>query len=459
MKKRTLEISYKDIPNYYHEDEDGRVLQNDPTVRLVLIDTPIHEANENEEEAGDQFSMTEEEENYYSNPDNFYDGKDYWGYTEVDYKNFDNEDYENEDYTPYSRWASYKIIHQYVRIRWFEQDLFILHTCAYIKKRIRLLASPINDTLGFLKAEHTRILSLFDELGPMADLAFHKTHSKSADFILNKVWHKQDPDELPFGDHWTPEELRRTPQSHWCDDDVWGWDEFWEKAMPLLVNYHKAKTYLIMIRFLQRFIRLCEENNTLGYKAIMQKSSNSYFQEAIEGYTSLQPPSFPIIRAIEDIYESALNRLRILKVLETTVQTNIQQDIPTTSTDFNFERIEDLFTDKTPSVIKACIGVLINNNGKFDLIDANGNWLGNKKRNRVSLLSAWIKALSDECLIEHISDKKRILPALENLFPGLKLGKDASQFYRESDVYLNYVPFFRQKIKEYMQGQRSKSRS
>ncbi|OIN59095.1 hypothetical protein [Arsenicibacter rosenii] len=426
MKKSTLRISHKDIPNHYSEDEDGKVTQNDPTVQLVLIDDPsIYQPNEILQE-DNQFSMTVKEMNYYNNSDNFYD---------KDYKKFDNEDYEDEDYTPYNRWSSYKIIHQYVRIRWFEQEHFMLQTYAYIKKRIRLLASPINDTLAFLRSEHNRLLPLFDELGPMADLVFHKTHSKSADFILNKVWYKQVPDELPFGDHWTPEELRRTPQSHWSDDDVWSWDEFWAKATPILINYHKAKTYLIMIRFLQRLIWLCEENKVLGYKAIMKKAANMYHQDAIDNYSSLQPPSYPNIQSLErhvPIYHKGPH-----------VKDSSSKDekgLDKTRADSVFNSLEEIFSDK--KYINLGIDILLKNNGDRILIDANGKWL--KKKGDVSILAAWLDEMEYKGMIKKGIDRKIIRPLLQNFFPDLELGTETRQFSEPaSQTYQRYRGIFR----------------
>lgn len=255
MEKKRVLITKDQITDFYQADEDGLVRLKDPNIIPVLDMSGYEEPYETEsnkrniiewEHLTKENGFTNEEIEFYSEANHMLDEFDF----------------------PYSRLSSYEAMHETI----WKEDIYrkddIRKVFLTIRRRVKLLANPIADTSLFLRNEHNRILSLFDQIGYWADIALDSTRSQAADIMLTYIWEKET--DSPFGnEEWTLEKLREKPMSYWGYDDVWTWNKFWEKAEPILEKYFKAVDYLITIRILQYYIRLCELNKDKGYKTLL----------------------------------------------------------------------------------------------------------------------------------------------------------------------------------------------
>lgn len=244
--KKRVRITREQIGDFYEVNEDGVVTQKDPDIIPVLDMSGYVEP--------DEAKISDEEIEFWRIADEMWE--------------------ERLTGNTYSRWASYQAMHEVI----CEQDEYrkneIRKTFSAIRKRIRLLANPVVDAATFLRSEHARFLTLFDQTDKWGDVALDYTRNQAADIILPVVWEQDNPEVQLFGGmEWTVDKLRKEPAFYWASDDVWTWSEFWNKAQPILNKYFTAIDSLTTIRILQYHIRHCEVNRERGYKNLFKPAT------------------------------------------------------------------------------------------------------------------------------------------------------------------------------------------
>ncbi|MFC5409117.1 hypothetical protein ACFPMF_07360 [Larkinella bovis] len=153
---------------------------------------------------------------------------------------------------PYSKTECYTRINAYYAIRKSVWNTDARELVTSIKKGIKFLPNPKKDAASFLRNEFERIKHLFEEC-PQCEVVFEYSRGILVNFVLSDTW-----DDI----WWDLESLKKESTHEYpAKDEILIWDEFWEKAEPILDSYLKPLGYLATLKWLQLYIHHIENSN------------------------------------------------------------------------------------------------------------------------------------------------------------------------------------------------------